>query len=276
MEIQWYPGHMAKTIRLLREDIKLVDLVIELADARAPLSTRNPEITKIAGNKRRVLVLNKADLADDSITRDWITEYKKTVSDIFAINALTSNGPKTLLLKLKQYADENNQTKPYKKVYKVMVVGIPNVGKSSLINQLTRCSNAKTADRPGVTRGRQWIALGKWIRLLDTPGILWPKFEDPEIGIRLALIRSIKEELLDPVTLSLKFSDFLKINYPDALLNRYKLKSIPNDPEEIIMAVGQSRGCLLPEGKIDIERAANIIIDDFRHGYLGKISLEKP
>lgn len=276
MDIQWYPGHMAKAIRILKNDLKLTNLMVEMVDARAPLSSRNPEIVKIAKNKRRILVLNKADLADDLLTRCWIEEFKKMGENVLAINSKIPNGSKCLMIKFKQYADEYNSKRLYKKAFKIMVVGIPNVGKSLLINQLAKCSKAKIADRPGVTRAKQWVDLGKEIKLLDTPGVLWPKFENTDIGVKLALIRSIKDELADPINLSFKLIDILKENYPQAIIERYKLTSIPEKPQEIIEAIGMKRGCILSKGNIDEERAAKMLIDDFRQGNLGKISLERP
>ncbi|MFZ5966359.1 MAG: ribosome biogenesis GTPase YlqF [Bacillota bacterium] len=280
MHINWYPGHMKKTKELIKENLKLVDVVIELLDARIPLSSRNPQIDEILGNKPRVIVLNKSDLADPSITNQWIKFFVSENIAAVPVNAMNGDGLDKLIHeihnstkeKINKLLEKGIKTRPIR----AMIVGIPNVGKSSIINKLTGKKSAKTGDKPGVTKGKQWVRLRGNIELLDTPGILWPKFEDQQIGFKLAFTGSIKDEILDIETIALKLIEFLSTYYPVSLMERYKLDSIEEEPLTNMENIGKSRGCILSGGRIDYLRISNIVLDEFRSGKLGFISIEKP
>jgi ribosome biogenesis GTPase A len=280
MNIQWYPGHMTKARREMTESLKLVELVIELLDARIPISSRNPDIDKLCGNKPRLIVLNKSDLADDKITKIWIQYFKGIGKDCIEVDSLSGKNVKTIGRVVQDKFKERNKNLKAKgivsKPIRIMIAGVPNVGKSSLINRLSGRASAKTGDKPGVTRGKQWIKLGSNMELLDTPGILWPKFDDPKVGYNLAFTGAIKDEILDTAELSIKLIDTLIEICPESIVSRYNLKDTKKLAIEILEDIGKVRGCMLPGGNIDIDRAASIVLDEFRSGKLGRISLEKP
>ena len=279
MNIQWYPGHMTKAKRQMEEDIKLVDLVIELLDARVPLSSRNPDIDTMAKNKGRIIILNKADLADDAVTKSWKEYFENSGLLVITADARAAGTFRELSAAAQQACKEKIERDRKKGIknrpLRAMVAGIPNVGKSTLINSYAGKAVAKTGNKPGVTKGKQWIRLGKNIELLDTPGILWPKFEDEAVGERLAMIGTINDHILSIEELAVSFIDFLKNNYPGALEVRYGAdESAAN--AEILYAIGEKRGCRIKGNEISYEKAAQIVMDEFRGGKLGRISLEKP
>jgi ribosome biogenesis GTPase A len=280
MDIQWFPGHMAKTKRLIKEDLKLVDVVIELLDARIPASSRNPDINVITGDKPRLIVLNKSDLADPDRTKRWEGFFLKNGQPAVAVDSISGRGVKLVPVLVQQLtakkmallAASGRRPRPAR----CMVLGIPNVGKSFFINKLAGRSAAKTEDRPGVTRGRQWIRLAGSLDLMDTPGILWPKFEDAEVSFRLAVTGAIKEDIFDLHQVAGSLLIWLSQNYPDALRERYKLGVLPEDPEELLRAVGAQRGFLTPGGNVDSLKAAQAVLKEFRGGKLGRFTLELP
>lgn len=280
MIIQWYPGHMTKAKREMMESLKLVDLVIELLDARIPRSSRNPDIDSICGSKPRLVALNKSDLADSGINKQWAGYFKNSGLVSVEIDSLTGKGVKGLTSQIDNMFKDRNERLKLKgiisKPVRVMIAGIPNVGKSSLINRLSGKYSAKTGDKPGVTKGRQWIKIGSNLELLDTPGILWPKFEDEEVGFNLAFTGAIRDEIMDINELSVKLIERLGVLSPGSLAKRYGTEELADNPGETLLRIGKARGCILPGGTIDTERASKIIIDEFRSGKLGKISLEKP
>lgn len=280
MNLNWYPGHMKKTIELIQTNLKLVDVVVELLDARIPNSSRNPKINAIVGDKPRVIALNKSDLSSSSITSDWVSYHKENGINAIPINSITGFGLDTLLKEVEEAARPKLEALVKKGMRKrpvrVMIVGIPNVGKSSLINKLTGKKSAKTGDRPGVTKGKQWVRLKGNIELLDTPGVLWPKFEDEEVGLKLAFTGSIKDEVMDIETISLKLIEYLTKDYPALISERYKLEEIEATPLENMEKIAQKRGCILGKGRVDYSRVSNIVLDEFRSGKIGKISLESP
>lgn len=272
--INWYPGHMKKTRELIQENLKLVDLVCEVIDARIPVSSRNPIINDILGNKSRIIILNKSDLADEKNTKVWIDKLSSKDIKVLALNANTGEGVKALNNLLAKIRDEKNANRTVKKALRLMIVGIPNVGKSSLINRLTGSKAAKAGNKPGVTKGKQWIKLGEDIMLLDTPGILWPKFEDVKVGLNLAFCGSIKDEIMDQSELGLELIGRLCTDYPNLMKERYKLNEIYETPLENMEAIALKRGFILPGKRIDYERTARTVIDEFRAGIIGHISLE--
>lgn len=274
--ISWYPGHMKKTRDLIRENMKMVDAAVELLDARIPQSGRNPVIDELISGKKRIIVLNKSDLSDEAINDEWLKFFKKQGIMAVCVNSLTGEGINELLKLFKKIHDEKNENQIRKRALRIMIVGIPNVGKSSLINRLTGRKSAKTGNKPGITRGKQWLNLKDGIQLLDTPGILWPKFEDPEVGLKLAFIGSIKDEILDSEAITLKLIEFLASEYPNLLKQRYKLEMLPEKPLDIMEAICRKRGFILSEGRTDYERAARTVMDEYRAGKIGRISLERP
>ena len=273
--INWYPGHMKKTRELIQENLKMVDLVIEVIDARIPVSSRNPIIDDLVKSKQRIIVLNKSDLSDEAANREWADEFRKDGSIVIQMNCMSGQGVNQLFKTLSRLQDEKNKDQIRKKPLRMMIVGVPNVGKSSLINRMTGKKSAKTGDRPGVTKGKQWLALENGMQLLDTPGILWPKFEDPEVGLNLAFCGSIKDEILDMATLALELIKVLAADYPKLLMERYKLDGISEDGLENMEAIALKRGFILPGKRIDYERCAKTVLDEFRGGNMGHITLEK-
>jgi len=272
--INWYPGHMKKTRELIQENLKLVDLVVEVLDSRIPISSRNPIIGDLVASKPRVVILNKADLADKDATKLWAEYFKKQGSYVLALNSNQGDGVKQLLKLLESIRDKNNEGRERKKPLRMMVVGIPNVGKSSLINRLTGKKAAKTGDKPGVTRGKQWLTLGTDMMLLDTPGILWPKFEDPKVGLNLAFCGSIKDEIMDLASLGLELIASLSKVHPDLLMARYKITQIEETPLLTMEAIARKRGFILSGGRIDYDRTAKTVLDEFRSATIGNITLE--
>lgn len=272
--INWYPGHMKKTRELIEENLKLVDLVIEVVDARIPVSSRNPIIDQLVGGKRRVIILNKSDLSDPSANEEWKEKFKKDGNMVVTMNCMKGQGSQQLMKLLASLQAEKNEGQIRNKPLRMMIVGVPNVGKSSLINRLTGRKSAKTGDRPGVTRGKQWLSLASGMQLLDTPGILWPKFEDPKAGLDLAFCGSIKDEILDVSDLALELVKVLQDKYPDNLIARYKIEAICETPLETMEAIARKRGFILAGKRIDYERCARTLLDEFRGGLIGNITLE--
>ena len=272
--INWYPGHMKKTRELIQENLKLVDVCVEVLDARIPVSSRNPILAELTANKVRVLVLNKSDRADEAKTAEWAEKLRQDGAYVLVTNCNTGAGSAALVKLLEKIRDEKNEGRERKKDLRLMIVGIPNVGKSSLINRLTGKKAAKTGNKPGVTRGKQWISLGEHMMMLDTPGILWPKFEDPKVGLNLAFCGSIKDEIMDLETLGMELIGVLARDYPQLLSARYKLDEIAETPLENMENIARKRGFILPGKRIDYERTARTVIDEFRAGTIGRITLE--
>ena len=272
--INWYPGHMKKTRELIQENLKLVDVCVEVLDARIPVSSRNPILAELTANKIRVLVLNKSDLADEAKTAEWAEKLRQDGAYVLVTNCNTGAGSTALVKLLEKIRDEKNEGRERKKDLRLMIVGIPNVGKSSLINRLTGKKAAKTGNKPGVTRGKQWISLGEHMMMLDTPGILWPKFEDPKVGLNLAFCGSIKDEIMDLETLGMELNGVLARDYPDLLSARYKLEEIAETPLDNMENIARKRGFIRPGKRIDYERTARTVIDEFRAGTIGRITLE--
>lgn len=278
MVIQWYPGHMAKTKRIIKENISLVDIVIELLDARIPISSRNPDIDKLAGAKKRLIVLNKADLADESINNKWISYFEKNNIKTILVNSHKGKGvqqiydtSKLLMAdKIKRQLDRGRIFVPIR----AMIVGIPNVGKSTLINKLVDKKITQTGDRPGVTRSKQWVRIKKDFELLDTPGILWPKFDDEDVAFNLAYTGAIKDDVIDIYNLGVNLAK--KLSQTNVLKNRYGFDSDNLSGEILLEKIGEQRGFKLKGGIIDTEKAAIILLDEFRGMKLGRISLESP
>lgn len=280
MDINWFPGHMAKTRREIKENLKLVDAVIEIRDARIVKASSNPEIEDICKNKPRIILLNKADLAEENITNMWIKELSKENIKVIQGNSMTGAGLrniKNLLdLLLKEKLDKMKSKGLVNLTTRVMVVGIPNVGKSSFINKIAKGNRAKTGDRPGVTKSKQWIKTKIGVELMDTPGVLWPKFDDPVVGLNLAFTGAIKDEIMNVEDLSLELIKVLQENYPKRIIERYKLKELSEDPLENLNNIAMKRGAVISGGNIDYNRIAVTLLDEFRGGKLGRISLEKP
>ncbi len=281
MNIQWFPGHMAKTRRLISENLKLVDLVVEILDARAPLSSRNPEIENICGGKPGLLILNKSDLADPVINDRWLTYFKQQGKQAILFDSVHSKGTKQIIEAVRSLLSDQRKRQEERgmvnRAMKLMIVGIPNVGKSSFINRLAGRSAAISGDRPGVTRGKQWIRLSGGLELLDTPGVLWPKFEDEQVGLRLAFSGAIKDEIMDTETLGAKLMETLCLRAPEALKTRYKLETTEFENGFFALeAVAKKRGFIVSKGEYDLLRAAQIVLDEFRSAKIGRISLESP
>lgn len=280
MQLQWYPGHMAKTLNKLKRDLKKVDLVLELLDARIPISSRNPDIAGLLENKDSIILLNKADLADEKITRRWC-EFFGRHTQVIPFNALEGQGMAelddaieraTMDLREKWQRQGRNPRNP-----RLMVLGVPNVGKSALINRLAARKRARTGDRPGVTRGIQWIKLEKGYDLLDTPGILWPDLSDEDTGLKLAITGAIKAETFDSEEVGYALCKILMARgYEDNLLERFSLESLPGHPRDLLEEIGRKRGCFMAGGRINTERAGSILLREFQKGQLGRISLETP
>ena len=281
MNIQWYPGHMTKTRRNMEADLKLVDAVCEIVDARIPFSSRNPDIDAICGQKPRMMILNRIDLADPAATDVWQNYWQAQGMTVVRTDCKSRRGidrfvpavRSMLAEKLQRYADKGQTGR----ALKLMIVGIPNVGKSTFINQIAGRKGAKAENRPGVTRGKQWITVDQGLLLLDTPGILWPKFEDPEVGMRLAYTGAVKEDVIDTETLACHFIALLAKYYPQTLSERYKLEAPEGaDGYELLQLAGKKRGYLVSGGEVNTERMAKALMDDYRSGKLGKLTLESP
>ena len=280
MNIQWYPGHMTKTRRQIEADLKLVDAVCEIVDARIPISSRNPDIDSICSNKPRIIILNRMDLADSNATKRWLEYFRSkgfaaVATDCKSKKGITAFQPAVRSVLREKI--ERNAAKGMNKPLKVMIVGIPNVGKSTLINQISGRKGAKAENRPGVTRGKQWVTVDNSLLLLDTPGILWPKFEDPEVGMMLAYTGAVKENVIDTEELACRLMELLWRYYPQTLRDRYGI-----DPEEtlpgymLLELAGKKRGYLLARGEINTERMARVLLDEYRSGKLGYFTLEMP
>ncbi len=274
--LNWYPGHMKKTRQLIRDNLKMVDAVVEVIDARIPVSSRNPLIDEILGDKPRIIALNKSDLADASASKGWAAGFRARGARCVIMNAAGGSGVKELLRLLESMEQEKHANSVSKRPFRLMIVGVPNVGKSSLINRLTGRKSAKTGDKPGVTKGKQWIRLSNGMQLLDTPGILWPKFEDPKAGVNLAFCGSIKDEIMDLPTLGMELIGFLGEHYPQLLKERYKIEEIGETPLQTMEDMAVKRGCILPGKRIDYERIGRLVLDEFRGGKIGRITLELP
>lgn len=273
--INWYPGHMKKTREMIQSNLKLVDIIIEILDARIPNSSKNPIINEITANKKRIILLNKADLADKRETSEWIRLFEKEGYKAIEIDALTGRGIDKLYKILNEFQAERDEKKRNSRPLRIMILGVPNVGKSSLINRLSGRKSTKTGNKPGITKGKQWITLENGMQLLDTPGILWPKFEEPEVGLNLAFAGSIKDEILEIQDIGYELIGFLADNYPEEFMNRYKLSELSDDNLTNMEALALKRGFILPGKRIDYERTARTVIDEFRAGKIGKITLEK-
>ena len=289
--INWYPGHMAKTRRQISEDLKLIDVVIELLDARIPVSSQNPDIGEITKNKKRIVLLNKADLADKNETKKWIAFFEKKGIPCLEVDSNSGRGVEKVNRAIENLMKDDLEKKKARgiinKTIRVMILGIPNVGKSSFINRISKKTSATVGNKPGVTRQKQWIRIGGQIELLDTPGVLWPKFEE-SIGLNLAYTGSIKDDIFDRVEIAYSLTKFMLENYFDSLINRYKLdekvvKSVLDDERfmeneriyEIMKMIGKKRGAIVSGGEVDDEKVSRIILDDFRSGKFGEITLEK-
>lgn len=279
MHFQWYPGHMTKAKRMMQEHIKLIDLIIELVDARIPLSSRNPDIDELGKNKARLILLNKSDLAEEPWNDAWREYFEQKGYCAVKIDSRKSGGMKSIQDVIQKACKEKTERDRKKGILnrpvRAMVVGIPNVGKSTFINTLAGKACTKTGNKPGVTKGKQWIRLNKNVELLDTPGILWPKFEDQTVGLRLGFIGSIKDEILQSEELAAELSTFLTENYPGILANKYAIEESA-DGFENLKGIAASRHCLLRGNELDLEKASRLMLDDFRNGRIGRITLEYP
>ena len=280
MQFQWYPGHMTKAKRQMQEDIKLIDLVIELVDARIPLASRNPDIDKLAAGKARMVLLNKADLADEAETRKWAQMFEDMGIHVVKIDARNKGTLKQVQAAQQEACKEKIERDRRRGIknrpIRAMVVGIPNVGKSTFINTFAGKACAKTGNKPGVTKGKQWIRLNKGLELLDTPGILWPKFEDQSVGMRLAMIGSIKDEILNTDELALNLIRFLMEHYPGRLTERYGCEETAQEALTVYEEIARQRGCIKKGQELDYTKTGMLLLDDFRSGKLGRITLELP
>lgn len=279
MNIQWYPGHMTKTRRQIEADLKLVDAVCEIVDARIPVSSRNPDIDSICANKPRLIVLNRSDLADWEVTKSWMQYFRSQGIAAIATDCKSRRGINEFLPAVRSVLKEKierNAAKGMNKPLRIMIVGIPNVGKSTFINQISGRKGAKAENRPGVTRGKQWVTVDSSLLLLDTPGILWPKFEDPEVGMMLAYTGAVKENVIDTEELACHLAERLNRYYPQVLLDRYKVQMPTDTPGYMLLEeAGRKRGYLLSRGEINTERMAKVLIDEYRSGKLGTFTFEK-
>ena len=279
MIVQWFPGHMAKTRRLIKESLPLVDAVCEIVDARLPESSRNPEIDEIVGGKPRIILLNKCDLADDNATTERIRLFASKGVTALPVDCRSGKGLQKFQSAVREVLKDKIQANIDRgmggKTLRVMVVGIPNTGKSSFINRMAGKNRAKVADKPGVTRGNQWFSIGQGIELLDTPGVLWPKFEDPEVGFKLSFIGSVKDEILDIQEIAVRLLKVMQTRYPDNLAKRYGIENFEElEPYELLELIASKRGMLLRGGEYDTERCAVMLLDEYRDGRLGKITLD--
>ena len=280
MNIHWYPGHMTKTRRQIEADLKQVDAVCEIVDARIPVSSRNPDIDSICGAKPRIIVLNRMDLADPNATKKWMAYFKAKGMAVIATDCKTRKGIADFTPAARTACAEKlarDAARGMNRPLRVMVVGIPNVGKSTLINQICGRKGAKAENRPGVTRGKQWVSVDSGLQLLDTPGILWPKFEDPEVGMMLAYTGAVKEGVIDLEELACRLMELLHKFYPNTLLERYKVEAPEGTPGwELMEMAGRKRGYLVSGGEVNTERMSKVLVDEFRSGKLGKFTLEMP
>lgn len=280
MVIQWYPGHMTKAKRAMQEDIKLVDLVVEVLDARSPMSSRNPDIDDLGKGKARLIILNKSDLADPKANRSWQQYFEEKGFTVCQMDARKRSDMKPVqaaVMKACAAKIERDRRRGIKnRPVRAMVVGIPNVGKSTFINSYAGKAAAKTGNKPGVTRGNQWIRLSKEVELLDTPGILWPKFDDEMVGLRLALLGSVKDDILNTDELAFELLKLMAKTYPDQLKERYELTELPEEALPLMEEIARKRNCLLKGGELDYSRTAKLIIEDFRSGRMGRLTLELP
>lgn len=280
--IQWFPGHMAKTRRLIKANLSLVDAIVEIVDARTPMSSSNPEMESLTSGKPRIILLNKSDLADDKSTQIWVNHFKKKGCAAIPVDCKSGKGLKNFLPTvknqvLKELMERREAHGMSGAALRLMVVGIPNVGKSSFINKMAGSKRAKVEDRPGVTRSKQWVKIDNNVELLDMPGVLWPKFEDQDIAVRLAFTGAISDAILDIETLAMKLLSYLAERYPNSLTERYKIQTEPADTGlELLEKVGRKRGMVISGGEINTERAAVTVLDEFRSGKLGRITLELP
>ena len=279
--LNWFSGHMVKARRIITENLKLVDVVIELLDARIPYSSANPMLQELTAGKPRLVALNKSDLADAAVTKRWLEHFRAAGIPAVAIDSMSGKGMKQLVRQTEDLARAKTEKfvshGAKARAARVMILGIPNVGKSSLINRLAGAVKAKAADKPGVTRAKQWIKIGSSLDLLDTPGILWPKFEDMTVGLKLAFTGAISDESYDMEKVVEVFLDTMRREYPERIRERYKLKEeLPEEPRELLEAIGRKRGCLLKGGIIDMEKAQHIVMNEFRAGKLGLVSLDTP
>ena len=279
MQVQWYPGHMTKAKRMMQENIKLIDLVIELVDARAPLSSKNPDIDELGKNKFRLILLNKADLSSEKGNAMWTKYFEDKGYFVVKINSSSGAGMKqisaTIMEACKEKIERDRKRGILNRPIRAMVVGIPNVGKSTFINSFAGRAAAKTGNKPGVTKGAQWIRLNKQVELLDTPGILWPKFEDQAVGVKLAMLGSVNDEILNIDELCVELIKLLDEYFPDVISQRYQIEK-QEEPIKVLEEIARVRACLLKGNELDISKAANILMDDFRSGRLGKLTLEFP
>ena len=283
MNIQWYPGHMTKTRRQIEADLKQVDAVCEIVDARIPMSSRNPDIDSICGSKPRVIVLNRMDLADPAATRQWADYFKKKGMTVVCTDCKSRKGIADFAPAVRNACKEKierDKARGMNRAVRLMVVGIPNVGKSTLINQISGRKGAKAENRPGVTRGKQWVTVDSTLQLLDTPGILWPKFEDPQVGLMLAATGAVKEDVLDLEELACRLMQLLWNRYPEAIRERYGVEGIKEDCQfpgyELLMQAGRKRGFLMRGNEINTERMAKVLVDEYRSAKLGRFTLEMP
>ncbi len=283
MNIQWYPGHMTKTRRQIEADLKQVDAVCEIVDARIPMSSRNPDIDAICGSKPRVIVLNRMDLADPAATKQWAAYFKEKGMTVVCTDCKSRKGIADFAPAVRNACKEKiqrDQARGMNRAVRLMVVGIPNVGKSTLINQISGRKGAKAENRPGVTRGKQWVTVDATLQLLDTPGILWPKFEDPQVGLMLAYTGAVKEDVIDLEELACRLMQLLWTRYPDAIKERYGIEGITEETDfpgyELLQQAGRKRGFLLRGNEINTERMAKVLIDEYRSGKLGRFTLEMP
>ena len=279
MHFQWYPGHMTKAKRMMQENIKLIDLVIELVDARVPISSRNPDIDDLGRNKARMILLNKADLAEERWNDAWVDYFKEKGFSVVKVDSRKGSGMKNIHSVIQEACREKIERDRRRGILnrpvRAMVVGIPNVGKSTFINSLAGKACAKTGNKPGVTKGKQWIRLNRNVELLDTPGILWPKFEDQQVGLRLAFSGSIKDEILNGEELAAEFILFMGKNYPGVLAEKYAIEEM-EDPYAVLAEIAESRHCLIRGNELDTNKAASLLLDDFRNGRIGRMTLEYP
>lgn len=278
--INWYPGHMKKTRELIAANLKAVDVVVELLDARIPRASRNPIIGELVGDKPKIVILNKSDLSDEKANEAWkealLREGGAGTKAVVLMNAMTGAGSKNLIRVLDRLKDEKAKNDRLNRPLRLMVLGVPNVGKSSFINRMTGRKSTKVGDRPGVTKGKQWLTLSNGMQLLDTPGILWPKFEDQSIGLDLAFCGSIKDEIMDMESLALELIRVLGARYPEMLAERYNLDEVDEDALVNMEAIAQKRGFIMSGKRIDYERCARTVLDEFRAGRIGRITLEMP